>query len=369
MQVNRVSQVTVLIPHFNNPEILRPCLESIRHLSPGTPPLEVVVVDDGSTDNSVDWVKREHPWTRVVVCGENGGFVRAIGTGIRQSEGDLLVFLNNDTWVEREWLKRLVTPLLEGAVQGAVGSILMDWEGQRALFKGVSTNHLAYGFEEQGELPDPSGPHIPVLCPCGGAMAIPRSLYLETGGFDESFGMIYEDLDLGWRLNLLGYDCVLHPGSRVGHRAHTSLGRSSFELKARYYLLNPLRTLFKNWDDKDHLDRIQMAVTLAQARERILLLGEDRKPGFFDRLGRLFSPSRSTPLVESLVQEEERTKHLARCHAAIQAKHKRTSRELFQRFVPHPTRPWFFDDEQRRMLENAGYWELEREQYRRYGLI
>ncbi len=364
-----MSKVTILIPHYNNPEILRPCLESLQHLAPGTPPHEVVVVDDGSTDNSPEWVKREHPWVRMVACEENRGFVHAIHAGIHDSDGEVLVFLNNDTWVEPEWLLRLVEPLLTGNICGAMGSILMDWEGKRALFCGVSTNHLAYGFEEQGELPDPAGSPIPVLCPCGGAMAIPRDLYLETGGFDETYGMIYEDLDLGWRLNLLGFDCVLIPGSRVGHRAHTSLGRSSFEHKAKYYLLNPLRTLFKNWDHEDHLERIQMAVTLAQARERILLLGEERKPGLFDWLGRLFSQPRSTPLVESLVQEEERIRHLARSHEVIQKKRKRSCQDLFQRFVPNPTRPWFFDEEQRLMFDKAGYWEMEREQYKRFGLV
>lgn len=364
-----VSQITILIPHYNNPEILRPCLESLQHLAPGTPPHEVVVVDDGSTDGSVEWVKREHPWARVVACGENGGFVQAIQTGIQKSDGEVLVFLNNDTWVEPDWLRHLVEPLLAGTIQGAVGSILMDWEGKRALFKGVSVNYLAYGFEDQGDLPDPASSPVPVLCTCGGAMAIPRSLYLESGGFDPSYGMLYEDLDLGWRLNLLGYDCALVPASRAGHRAHASLGRSSFERKAKYYLLNPLRTLFKNWDDQGHLEQIQMAVTLAQARERILLLGEDKRPGFFERLGRVFSQSRSTPLVESLVQDEERTRNLAKSREILRARRKRTSRELFQRFVPDPTRPWFFDEEQRAILERAGYWDLEREQYHRFGLV
>ena len=363
-----MSKVTILIPHYNNPEILSPCLQSLQHLSPETPPHEVVVVDDGSTDGSVEWVKREHPWVRVVAREENGGFVQAIQTGIYSSDGEVLVFLNNDTWVEPDWLLNLIDPLLDGTLQGAVGSILMDWEGKRALFRGVSVNYLAYGFEEQGDLPDPAGPPIPVLCPCGGAMAISRSLYLETGGFDETYGMIYEDVDFGWRLNLFGYDCFLIPGSLVGHRAHTSLGRSSFERKAKYYLLNPLRTVFKNWDDEDHLERIQMAVTLAQARERVLLLKEEKRPGLLDWLGRLFSRTGSTPLVESLVVEEEQTRHLANRHQAIQKKRKRSTRELFQRFVPNPTRPWFFDEEQRVLLERAGYWELEKEQYRRLGL-
>jgi hypothetical protein len=360
---------SILIPHYNNPEILRPCLESLRSLAPDSPAHEVVVVDDGSTDDSVAWVRREHPWALVVECGENGGFVRAIQTGVEASESEILVFLNNDTWVEPGWLEALVDPLVMGKVSGSTGSILMDWEGTSALFRGVTANHLGYGFEIRGDLPDPSEAPIPVLCACGGAMAISRKLYLEAGGFDLSFGMIYEDLDLGWRLNLLGYDCCLIPGSRAGHKAHTSLGRSSFERKARYYLLNPIRMLFKNVDPEDHLERIQMAVTLAQARERICLLGETRKPGFFEGLGSFFSRPPSTPLVDSMVREEERTRELAKKRTEIQARRKRTSREIFDRFVPEPRRPWYFDEEQREILEKAGYWDLEKRTYRRYGLV
>lgn len=359
---------SILVPHYNNPELLRPCLESLRALRADNPTHEVVVVDDGSSDGSVEWVRREHPWVRVVARAENGGFVRAIQTGVNESQSDILVFLNNDTWVEPDWLKNLVDPLLSGQVEGVTGSILMNWEGTRANFLGATLNYLGYGFEVPGELPDPRGPLIPVLCACGGAMAVSRKVYLETGGFDESFGMIYEDLDFGWRLNLIGRACCLVPGSRVGHRAHSSLGRSSFERKARYYLLNPLRMLLKNGDEEGHLERMQMAVTLAQARERICLLGQSRPPGFLDRLGQLFHKE-TTPLVASLVEEEERTRALAEKRATILKRRRCTTREVFERFAPEPTRPWFFDEEQRQLLETAGYFELERRMYRSCGII
>jgi GT2 family glycosyltransferase len=358
--------VSIIIPHHNDPGLLAPCLESLHHISPDSPSHEVVVVDDASTDNSVERIQREHPWVRVVRRGENGGFIQAIESGVRDSDSDILVFLNNDTWVERDWLQALVAPLLEGRLEGVTGSILMDWEGKTALYRGVAVNVLGYGFEIRGDLPDPQGAPIPVLSACGAAMAIPRSLYVDTGGFDESYGMIYEDLDLGWRLNLLGYDCCLIPASRAGHRAHASLGRAPFERKARYYLLNPLRTLFKNWDPEDHLEQIQMAVTLAQARERICLLGQTHQPGAIERL---FGHRTSTPLVESLVQEEERTLGLARKREKILTKRKRSTRDLFVRFMPEPLRPWFFDEEQRLMLERAGYWAMEGREYRKRGLL
>lgn len=359
---------SILVPHYNNPELLRPCLESLRALRADSPTHEVVVVDDGSTDGSVEWVRRDHPWARVVAREENGGFVRAIRTGVAETESEILVFLNNDTWVEPDWLRNLADPLLSGRVDGVTGSILMNWEGTRATFRGVTLNYLGYGFEVPGELPDPEGPPLPVLCACGGAMAVPRRLYLDTGGFDESFGMIYEDLDFGWRLNLFGRACCLVPGSRVGHRVHSSLGRSSFERKARYYLLNPLRMLLKNGDGEGHLERMQMAVTLAQARERICLLGQTSPPGFRDRLGQIFHKE-TTPLVTSLVEEEERTRALAAKREAILKLRKCTTRDIFERFAPEPTRPWFFDEEQRQLLETAGYFELERRMYQKYGLL
>lgn len=329
----------------------------------------MIIIDDHSTDDSIAFIRREFPSFRIIEREENGGFIEAIETGIDSSEGEILIFLNNDTWVESDWLRTLIDPLIEGKIHGACGSILMDWEGKQALYKGVSVNYLGYGFEEAGNLPDPESGLIPVLCTCGGAMAIQRSLYLASGGFDRDYGMIYEDLDLGWRLNLLGYDCCLVPSSRVGHRAHASLGRKSFEKKARYYLLNPLRTLFKNWDDETHLEHIQLAVTLAQARERICLLGQQQPLGWKERLSALFARSAATPLVESLVTQEEATRNMARARKDLQSKRKRTTQELFDRFVPHPTRPWFFDEEQRDLLERAGYWQLERKLYQRSGLI
>jgi len=360
--------VSILIPHYNNPKILAPCLESLCGLEQGTPTHTVTVIDDGSTDNSVEWIHENHPEVEAIERSENGGFIAAISEGVHNTAGEILVFLNNDTRVEAEWLTRLVDPLLSGKVAGATGSILMDWEGERALFKGGSLNYLGFGFEDRGELPNSDGDLVPLLFVCGGAMAIPRRLYFDTGGFDESYVSLYEDLDLGWRLNLLGYGCFLAPGSRVAHRGHASYGKQSFERKASHYIGNSLRTVFKNWDGRDHLERMELVVTLAQARERVCLMGEDLRKGFWQRFGSwLGGQASSGPIVDSLVREEERTRSLATKRKWIQERRKTSSSELFQRFVPNPTRGWFYDEEQNRLLEEKGYWELERRMYAKYG--
>lgn len=347
---------SILIPHFNNPALIGPCLESLRNLAPESPPHEVVVVDDGSTDYSVEWIRREHPEVRVVESEVNGGFVKAIHRGVAQSGGEILVFLNNDTWVEPDWLTCLVEPIAEGRTTGAAGSILLDWEGKSATFKGGKVNILGYGFEDRGDLPDPAGDPIPQLFVCGGAMAIGRRLFEEVGGFDESYGMIYEDVDLGWRLNRMGHDCQLIPGSRVGHRTHASLGRQSFEGKGRYYIGNPIRTVFKNWDEEDFLEHIGMVITLAEARERICLLGGTVDRGVFSKW---FGRSESTPIVAALVNEEEANRTHAAQRALILKHAKRSTRDLLQTFNPDPTRRWAFDEEQHRLLEEKGYWRLE----------
>lgn len=363
-----MTDVSILIPHYNRPEILRPCLESIANLSPLAPRHKTIVIDDGSTDDSVGWIHREFPAVHVVPRSENGGFIQAIESGIEASDSPILVFLNNDTRVESSWLHELADPLLTGRTAGAVGSILLDWEGTEAQFKGATTNHLGQGFEDRGQIPNPEGGLIPVLCACGGAMAIPRNLYVETGGFDPSFGMILEDLDLGWRLNLLGYDCSLAPASRVYHQGHTSLGRESFERKAKYYLLNPLRTVFKNSDPEDFLERMQVAVSLTEARERVCLYGEKAGSSWRERIGSLFSQPSSPPLVSAFVRQEEMSRELATKRQFILERRKRTTRDLFERFVPHPRRPWFYDGDQEELLGTAGYWELERRVYNKYRL-
>ena len=362
--------VSIVIPHYNRPEIIGPCLKSLRNMDSNSPAHQVVVVDDASTDSSVAWIKEHHPEVNLTECEQNLGFVGAIQKGIDRAEGEVLVFLNNDTRVEREWLKRLVDPLLSGRIDGATGSLLLDWEAKKALFKGGSINYLGFGFEDQGEIPDPASESYPLMFVCGGAMAIPRKLYKETGGFDPSYGSIYEDLDLGWRLNLMGYECHLIPGSRVAHRAHASFGHKSFEAKARYYIGNSLRTVFKNGDETGHLERIELTVTLAQARERVCLLGENLTRGIWGGFGSLFGFNRvATPIVDSLVREEESSRDLAAKRKSIQEARRVSSRDLFERFVPNPTRGWFYDQEQNRLLEEKGYWEYERSMYKRHGLL
>ena len=362
--------VSVIIPHYNNPENLRPCLESLGNRDRSAPHHEIVVVDDGSVDDSVAWIRKNFPQARVLKCAENRGFVSAIWEGVRNTAGEILVFLNNDTRVEPGWLKALLEPILSGDAVGATGSVLLDWEGKRALFKGGTVNYLGFGFEDQGDPPDPSGPSFPQLFVSGGAMAIARSQYLEAGGFDKGYGAIYEDVDLGWRLNLLGYECQMVPASRVYHRAHASLGAQSFAAKAAYYIGNSLRTIFKNSDEEEHLRRVELAVSLAQARERVCLLGETVAPGFLEGLARMFRPGGgSTPIVDALVREEERTRSLAARRADIRKRRKRSTRELFERFVPCPARRWYYDEEQNRLLEEKGYWAYERRMYEKYGLI
>jgi len=199
---------------------------------------------------------------------------------------------------------------------------------------------------------------------CGGAMAIPRELYLAVGGFDESFGMIYEDLDLGWRLNRLGCECAMIPGSRVGHRTHASLGQQTFEAKGRYYIGNPIRAVFKNWDEEDHLEHLGLVITLAEARERVCLLGGSVDRGGFSKW---FSRQESTPIVGSLVAQEEQTRELAAKRKFILENAKRSTKEILEEFVPEPLRRWALDKQQYDLLEEKGYWDLEDRLFRKRG--
>jgi GT2 family glycosyltransferase len=360
--------VSIIIPHYNRPEILEPCLLSLRKCCVNTPSLQIVVVDDGSTDESVSWIRQNFPEVELIRNQKNLGFVGATQAGIDATDAEILVFLNNDTRVEPESLRLLVDPLLSGKLTGAVGCQILDWEGSKATFRGGSVNLLGFGFEDQGKILPPDTPPIQQLFVCGGAMAISRNLYRKSGGFDPEYGSIYEDVDLGWRLNLQGHKCRLLPSSRVFHRAHASFGRESFARKAPLYIGNSLRTVFKNVDSGEQLMRVELAVTLAQAREKVCLLGRTLRKSFWERFGEMFqSRVESTPIIDQLVAEEEKTRSLRAKREKSESLRRFSSKALFEKFVPNPTRGWYYDEEQNRLLKETGYWDFERDTYRHFG--
>ncbi len=239
----------VVIVNYNGQEHLPACLDSL--FATNYPQFDVTLVDNGSSDGSVDWVRTHYPRVNIISSPRNVGFGRANQLGISESDAPIIALLNNDTVVEPDWLRALVEPLVAHDQLAATSSKLR-FLGNRRVLNGVGggMNYLGFSYdvgmyEVDGGQRD--GPRE-VLFPCGAACAIKRSAFEEAGGFDDQFFMYHEDVDLGWRLHLLGYRVQTAPQSVVYHRfGGTSRRAASAFFRERLGLRHDLRSLIKNY--------------------------------------------------------------------------------------------------------------------------
>ncbi len=223
-------QPTVYIPNLNGAERLARTLES---LASQTVVPRVVVVDNGSSDDSVTMMERRFPAVTTIALGENIGFGRALNLAIERQPGDPIVLLNNDVVCEPTFVEALLEPAAEGAQMVAAVLLRPDGSG-RIDSAGVVADRALMGFDylngEPAELaleaPDPLGP-------TGGAALIRAEPFQRVGGFDERIFLYYEDLDLALRLRAAGADCRLAPRARAIHDYSQTLGARSSAKYAR----------------------------------------------------------------------------------------------------------------------------------------
>jgi GT2 family glycosyltransferase len=260
--------VSVVVLNYNGARHLPRCFESLEALDYPSDRLELMCVDNGSSDGSAALMREQFPHVRLVETGANLGFSGGNNVGAREADGELVVFLNNDTRVPPGWLKPLIHPCLEERDVVCVGSRIVSWDGRILEFGGSSMNFAGYGFQEgHGSLhPDDCGPQREVLSVCGAAMAIRRDVFLESGGFDEDFFSFFEDSDLGWRLWTLGYRVLFAPDSVVYHRHHGSWGTTVDARKRLLYERNALFTIVKNYEDENLARVLPVALMLLLKR-------------------------------------------------------------------------------------------------------
>jgi GT2 family glycosyltransferase/glycosyltransferase involved in cell wall biosynthesis len=275
-------------------------LEAIRHLGELDYPkdrLEIVVVENGSGDDSAAVLAAGAPHVKLVVSKVNHGFAGGCNLGVRSSSGDVVAFLNNDARPDPGWVSAAVDVLERDPAVGAVASRVLDWEGQRVDYIDAGLAWYGMGYkpftsELASRLRDE--PHD-VLFGTGSAMFVRRSVYDQLRGFDERYFMFFEDVDLGWRLNLLGYRYRYQPASLAFHKHHASM--SSFGSHKEQYLLerNALFTLYKNLGDEGLAEALPAALLLAARRG--VTLGEIDSNSFDLRAGGSNDPEQEFPAV------------------------------------------------------------------------
>lgn len=216
-------RTSVVVVNFDGRHHLEKCLPALEASDPKAG--ELILVDNGSSDDSVAWVREHHPAVKVLPMGANLGFGEANRCGALEARGDFLVLLNSDTVVEEGWLAGLLAPLdAEPEVAATCSTLRLLATPELLNGLGGGMTRLAYAYDHGYRFPyspwHPSGEEPrwhDVLFPTAAAMAMRRHEFFDLGGFDPAFFMYHEDVDLGWRLWLFGRRVVVCRDSVVRH--------------------------------------------------------------------------------------------------------------------------------------------------------
>jgi GT2 family glycosyltransferase len=229
--------LSVVIPSHNRPDLLRLCLASVvRHAPPGT---EVIVVDDASPGGAVAAAAAEFGGVNVVQFSRQRGFCVAANAGVRVASGAAVELLNDDTEVTAGWAESALAALARPGA-GAVAPLVLEWPGDGPGGPRVDSagdRYFVGGIAGKRGRGRPPGPEHLLPGPVFGASASSafyrRDAFLAAGGFPESFGAYFEDVDLAFRLHRAGWHVLYEPGSRVLHRVSSSYGPPRRDLLAR----------------------------------------------------------------------------------------------------------------------------------------
>jgi GT2 family glycosyltransferase len=235
---------SVIIPNWNGVKFLPACLNSLRAQTYRH--VEVLVVDNASSDESVSLIQRDYPEVRLIALTENRGFTGAVNAGIAQAKGSLVALLNQDAEADPRWLEEMAYAADAHPEAGAIACKIMLFD-QRDRFHSAGDNYRLDGIpinrgvwqKDEGQYDDKTE----VFAACGGAAAYRRRVLDEVGWFDESFFMYCDDIDLAWRQQLAGWHTVFAPRAIVFHYLSASGGG----VTASYYTgRNTIYVIVKN---------------------------------------------------------------------------------------------------------------------------
>ncbi len=340
----RSPTVSIIIPTHNGRAHLEECFRSLRALNYPSEKREVILIDNGSSDGSVEYVRESYPEATVVRNEKNEGFAGPCNSAAERSQSEYLAFLNNDTRVDPEWLSELArsieSPKIDNEMVVCVAGKVVSWDGRTLEYDGGIMNFHGHGHHLGMGQPVSAGSlhEKPTLFACAASMLIRRDVFLQVGGFDQDYFAYFEDVDLGWRLWLFGFQVLYCPTAIVFHRGHGTAALSQAERK-KLLERNGLFNVFKNYSDANLEQVLLPALSLSMMKASI-------------------DPEYCTSYLEAIIEFFVCLDQLRFKRHDIQGRRKLDDEKIFPLFR-QPFRP---------SMHDANYWSLQRKLVRSFGL-
>lgn len=236
-------RLSVVIPSWNGRELLEICLAALDRQQ--FRDFETIVVDGGSTDGSVEWLRAAYPAVRIVQLETNRGFAAAVNRGIEAADGDAVVLLNNDTEAEPGWLAGLVDAFERHPDAGILASRVLQYHDRGRIdsagdMLGLLAFEIGHGEPDAPEYRTPRY----VLSACAAAAAYRREVFDRIGLFDERFVSYLEDVDIGVRAAYAGFRTLYVPAAEIYHMGSATAKRMN-HTKIALLLRNSLFLFFQ----------------------------------------------------------------------------------------------------------------------------
>lgn len=239
--------VDVIIVNWNGLHFLSECLGALSRQTFSE--FEVWLVDNGSRDGSVDWVRYHYPDVHLVVNDRNLGFAAANNQAIRLGRAPFVATLNNDAVPEPQWLAEMVSVAQSHPEVGIVASLMLFHHAPDVINSaGIAVDRLGFAWDRLGGQPIHASEQVPtpVFGASAGAALYRRTMLDEIGLFDEDFFAYLEDVDLAWRAQWAGWECLYVPTARVLHHHSGTAGEGS-PLKDYLLARNKVWLVAKNY--------------------------------------------------------------------------------------------------------------------------
>lgn len=239
-------KVAVVIPNYNGIQYLETCFNALREQTFSD--FQIILVDNGSGDGSLELVRKSYPEVQILPLPENLGFCRAVNEGIRRAEAEYVILLNNDTQVFPDFVEQLYLGIRSHEKAFSAGAMMIQAHDHGKL-DAAGDFYSAFGWAfARGKGKSPGGFTRPcrVFAVCAGAAIYRMEVLRKIGLFDEEHFAYLEDVDIGYRARLYGYENWYCPEAKVYHVGSGTSGSRYNQFKIRYSSRNNVYLIHKN---------------------------------------------------------------------------------------------------------------------------